>query len=428
MQTLNIITLGCSKNTVDTEWLATSLSQNGYNVSFDNHILKQDIILINTCGFIGDAKEQSIDTIIQVAEAKKQGDIKKIIVFGCLAERYKQTLTDEIPEVDAFFGVHEWENILLELGVQDSFPHYENRLISTPSHYAYLKIAEGCNRRCSFCAIPNIRGKYISRPEEDIIEEAFCLKQQGVKEILLIAQDTTFYGKDLYHEHRLPKLLRKLAEDVNPDWLRLHYMYPQDLTEEMVEVMATYNNICKYIDLPLQHINSRLLASMHRHIDREGTYKVVDTIRKRIPNVALRTTLIVGYPNETEKEFQELKEFVADIRFDRLGIFTYSPEEGTPAFHLKDNVLNSVKQRRADELMELQQSISLDNNTRKIGKIFPTLIDRHEGEYSVGRTEFDSPEVDNEVLIEDTSLSVGTFYPVKILSATEFDLIGKIEK
>lgn len=426
MLTLNIITLGCSKNTVDSEWLAASLSCKGYSVFFDNEVLNQDIVLVNTCGFIGDAKEQSIETIFQVVTAKKQGDIKKIIVFGCLVERYKKELEAEIPDVDAFFGVHEWDKILSTLEAEDIFPNYENRIISTPRHYAYLKIAEGCNHRCSFCAIPNIRGNYISRFEEDIVAEAHCLKQQGVREILLIAQDTTFYGRDIYGEYRLPKLLHKLAEEVNVDWLRLHYMYPQDLTEEMLDAMAAHTNICKYIDLPLQHINSRILKSMRRHIDREGIYRVITKVREKIPNIALRTTLIVGYPGETEKDFQELKEFITDVRFDRLGVFTYSPEEGTPAARLKDNVSEEVKQARADELMALQQEISLDKNTLKIGRIFPTLIDRHEGKYSIGRTEYDSPEVDNEVVIDNPSLKIGEFYPVKILSASEFDLMGEV--
>lgn len=428
MLTLNIITLGCSKNTVDSEWLASSLSRKGYGVFFDDETLNQDIVLVNTCGFIGDAKEQSIDTIFQVVAAKKQGDIKKIIVFGCLVERYKKELETEIPDVDAFFGVHEWDKILSTLEAEDIFPNYENRIISTPRHYAYLKIAEGCNRRCSFCAIPNIRGHYVSRSEEDIVAEARCLKQQGVREILLIAQDTTFYGKDIDSNHRLPELLHKLAKDVNVDWFRLHYMYPQDLTEEMLDAMATHANICKYIDLPLQHINSRILNSMRRHIDREGTYRVIAKVREKIPNIALRTTLIVGYPGETEKDFQELKEFITDVRFDRLGVFTYSPEEGTPAARLKETVSEPVKQARADELMALQQEISLEKNTLKIGQVFPTLIDRHEGEYSIGRTEYDSPEVDNEVVIEDPSLKIGEFYSVKILSATEFDLMGKVEE
>ncbi len=425
---INIVTLGCSKNIVDSEYLSGHLLNANYTLSFDSPLDNAEIIIINTCGFIGDAKEESIDTILRFAEAKKKGEIEKLIVCGCLSQRYKEELQNEIPDVDAFFGVHEWLDIIKYLDSNASSLTYKKRKISTPSHYAYLKIAEGCNRSCSYCAIPLIRGEHISKPLEELLAEAGQLADNGVKELLLIAQDTTFYGLDIYGKRRLGDLLKGLTTIKKLEWIRLHYTFPTNFPVDLIEVIRDYPTICKYIDIPFQHISTNVLKSMKRGIDKQQTYELIQKFREEIPAIALRSTLIVGYPNETEKEFEELKEFVRQVRFDRLGVFQYSPEEGTPAFTLGDPVPDETKQFRADELMNIQQQISWEINQAKIGKTFKTIIDRKENEFWIGRTEFDSPEIDNEVLIpsHQNDLKIGSFYHTEIQQAEEYDLYGVI--
>ena len=439
---INIITLGCSKNTVDSENMATRLTAEGHKVYFDGQAantqaIKYDTVIINTCGFIGDAKEESINTILQVVRWKEKGRKRKVIVCGCLTERYREELRKEIPEVDAWYGVHEWEEIVKTLSPSSEVQKTPvSRQISTPSHYAYLKIAEGCNRSCSYCAIPLIRGAHRSRPMEDIVSEAKALVEGGVKELIVISQDTTWYGLDLYHKRALGELLDRLATESGAAWIRLHYTYPSSFPEDAIDAIARHPNICNYIDIPLQHINSRILGSMQRGIDREGTLRLLEMFRAKLPDAAIRTTLIVGYPGETEAEFKELKAFVREARFDRMGCFAYSPEEGTPAEHLGDPVPDEEKQRRVSELMELQEQISLEKNQARVGKIYQCLIDRCEGEYLVGRTQYDSPDVDDEVLIPTNALThphinafsprPGDFVDVCITDATEHDLMGRI--
>lgn len=424
---INIITLGCSKNLVDSEHLAGILKANGHEVLFDSTKKKFDVAIINTCGFIGDAKEESIDVILEYIEEKKKGNIKNIIVFGCLVERYKETLEEEFIEIDAFFGVNNYLDIATYLNAQIEKDFFLQRQPSTPKHFAYLKISEGCDRFCSFCAIPYIRGRHISIPIEELVEEAKCLAKRGVKEIIIIAQDTCNYGKDLYGKVRLVDLLKEIAKIEQIEWIRLQYSYPNDFNDELIEFLATEPKMCKYIDMPLQHINNRLLSSMNRKITGEEIRTLIDKIRKKIPQVCLRTTLIVGYPSESKEEFEELKEFVEQTKFDRMGAFTYSAEENTAAFKLEDNISQEEKDERLDALTFLQEGISLNLNQKKIGKTFKVLIDRKEGEYYVGRTEFDSPEVDNEVLISiEEKIKIGNFYQVKITDAVEFDLYGEI--
>lgn len=424
---INIITLGCSKNLVDSEHLAGILKANGHEVLFDSTKKKFDVAIINTCGFIGDAKEESIDVILEYIEEKKKGNIKNIIVFGCLAERYKETLEEEFVEIDAFFGVNNYLEIATYLNAQIEKDFFLQRQPSTPKHFAYLKISEGCDRFCSFCAIPYIRGRHISIPIEELVEEAKCLAKRGVKEIIIIAQDTCNYGKDLYGKVRLVDLLKEIAKIEQIEWIRLQYSYPNDFNDELIEFLANEPKMCKYIDMPLQHINNRLLSSMNRKITGEEIRTLIDKIRKKIPQVCLRTTLIVGYPSESKEEFEELKEFVEQTKFDRMGAFTYSAEENTAAFKLEDNISQEEKDERLDALTFLQEGISLNLNQKKIGKTFKVLIDRKEGEYYVGRTEFDSPEVDNEVLISiEEKIKIGKFYQVKITDAIEFDLYGEI--
>ena len=438
---INIITLGCSKNTVDSENLAARLKAQGHTVYFDRQRNDCDAVVVNTCGFIGDAKEESINTVLQQVALLKQSHnhtIKqsKLIVCGCLVERYRDELAKEIPEVDAWYGAHEWEKIAQDLnpintiGTIDTISPIENRPLSTPSHYAYLKIAEGCNRSCSYCAIPLIRGAHRSRPIDDIVAEAKALVAGGVKELLVISQDTTFYGLDLYHKRALGELLNRLATESGAPWIRLHYTYPSSFPEDAIDAIARHPNICNYIDIPLQHINSRILGSMQRGIDREGTLRLLDTFRAKLPDVAIRTTLIVGYPGETEKEFEELKDFVRTARFDRMGCFAYSPEEGTPAYALGDPVPDEEKQRRVDELMAIQEQISLEKNQARIGKTYRCIIDRTEGDFLVGRTQYDSPEVDDEVLITTSATACpprpGDFVDVCITDATEHDLMGRL--
>ncbi len=437
---INIITLGCSKNTVDSENLAARLKAQGHTVYFDRQRNDSDAVIINTCGFIGDAKEESINTILSAVGGKQ-----RVVVCGCLVERYRDELSKEIPEVDAWYGVHEWEKIAQDLGTNnpigtigtiDTIGTIKNRPLSTPSHYAYLKIAEGCNRSCSYCAIPLIRGAHRSRPIDDIVAEAKALVAGGVKELIVISQDTTWYGLDLYHKRALGELLERLATESGAPWIRLHYTYPSSFPEDAIDAIARHANICNYIDIPLQHINSRILSSMQRGIDREGTLRLLDTFRAKLPDAAIRTTLIVGYPGETEKEFDELKDFVREARFDRMGCFAYSPEEGTPAESLGDPVPDEEKQRRVDELMAIQEQISLEKNQARIGKTYRCIIDRTEGDYLVGRTQYDSPEVDDEVLIPTNTLThshtnafspfPGDFVDVCITDATEHDLMGRL--
>ncbi len=424
---INIITLGCSKNLVDSEHLAGILKANGHEILFDSTKKKFDVAIINTCGFIGDAKEESIDVILEYIEEKKKGNIKKILVFGCLVERYKETLEEEFVEVDSFFGVNNYLDIATYLNAEIEKDFFLQRQPSTPKHFAYLKISEGCDRFCSFCAIPYIRGRHISIPIEELVAEAQCLAKRGVKEIIIIAQDTCNYGKDLYGKVRLVDLLKEIAKIEQIEWIRLQYSYPNDFNDELIEFLATEPKMCKYIDMPLQHINNRLLSSMNRKITGEEIRTLINKIREKIPQVCLRTTLIVGYPSESEEEFDELREFVEQTKFDRMGAFTYSAEENTAAFKLEDNISQEEKEERLDALTFLQEGVSLGLNQKKIGKTFKVLIDRKEGEYYVGRTEFDSPEVDNEVLISiEEKAKIGDFFQVKITDAVEFDLYGTI--
>lgn len=424
---INIVTLGCSKNTVDSEFLAGHLRDKGHNVDFEANKIRHDVVIINTCGFIHDAKEESIETILQYCAYKKIGRIEKLIVCGCLSQRYKEDLAKEIKEVDKFYGVFEWEEILEYLHSKPQGKYYRNRNISTPKHYAYLKISEGCDRNCSYCSIPLIRGKNISREIEDLVQEAKLLVEDGVKELIIIGQDTTYYGLDNYKKRRLYDLLVELVKIEDLKWIRLQYAYPHQFPMEVIELMAKEEKICKYIDLPLQHISTSVLSSMNRNIDKEGTIKLVNDIRAIIPEIAFRTTFIVGYPNEGEEEFEELKEFVTNSRFDRMGAFTYSEEEGTPAYELEDIIPQETKIERLDEILYIQQNISLEINQEKIGKTYEVVIDRRDQDFWVGRTQYDSPEVDNEVLIPDTyKLEIGKFYNIRIVDAVEFDLIGEI--
>lgn len=429
MKKINIVTLGCSKNTVDSENVAGHLKDAGFTVRFDDDKNTADIVIINTCGFIGDAKEESISAILEYAELKRRKkNPKKIIVCGCLSQRYADDLRAEIPEVDAFYGVNDWSNLLSDIIEEYSETEFTSRrLVSTPKHYAYLKIGEGCNRSCSYCAIPLIRGRFVSRPIDDLVQEAKRLVAGGVKELLVIAQDTTYYGMDIYGKRALAELLERLALESGAKWIRLHYTFPSSFPDDVIEVMKKYDCICNYIDIPLQHISADVLASMKRGIDKQGTLALMQMFREKLPDVAIRTALIVGYPNETEDDFEQLKEFVRDMRFDRLGVFCYSAEEGTPSFPLGDTVSDEEKQRRMEEIMRLQETISIEKNSEKVGKEYMVLIDRLEGDFWVGRTEYDSPEIDNEVLISaEEDLKVGQFYKVKITEAMEYDLMAEL--
>ena len=432
---INIITLGCSKNIVDSEHIAGHLRKAGFDLYFDRTRNDCDIVIVNTCGFIGDAKEESINVLLeQIAVKKRSRKQRRLIAVGCLIQRYEKELRQELPEIDAFYGVHQWGELVRSLSAEYHDTLEAERMQSTPRHYAYLKISEGCNRTCSYCAIPLIRGKHVSRPMEDILDEAKRMVADGVKEIIVIAQDTTYYGLDLYHRRALGELLNRLATESKAPWIRLHYTYPSSFPEDAIDAIARHPNICNYIDIPLQHINSRILSSMQRGIDREGTLELLAKFRAKLPDAAIRTTLIVGYPDETEAEFEELKDFVRTARFDRMGCFAYSPEEGTPAENLGDPITDDEKQRRVGELMALQEQISLEKNQARIGKTYQCLIDRCEGDYLVGRTQYDSPEVDDEVLIPTetlspsqlNALSPGDFIDIRITDATEHDLLGKL--
>ncbi len=423
---INIITLGCSKNLVDSEYLLRQFHTSGHEVFHDASDVVTDVVILNTCGFILDAKEESIATILQYVDLKKQGLVKKVLVMGCLSERYRADLELEIPEVDGFFGVWDHAAIVKAVGAE-YYPLLANdRLTTTPRHYAFLKISEGCNRRCAFCAIPGIRGDQRSRTMEDLIEEAEHLVGRGARELILIAQDLTNYGVDLTGRRDLPQLLKKLALLEGADWIRLHYAYPTGFPDEVIDLMASTPNICNYLDIPIQHINNRILHSMNRGHDRKKLEELLYALRDRVPGVAIRTTLLVGFPGETEEEFMELYDFVKAFRFERLGVFPYSHEEDTPAAALQDDVPEKLKQERVSRIMELQQEISLEINTAKVGKIYRVLIDSEEADYYIGRTEFDSPEVDNEVLVsKDIALEPGAFADVKITGAGEFDLFGE---
>ncbi len=420
------MTLGCSKNLVDSEHLMGELSALGYDVQHESEDEDMDIVIINTCGFIESAKEESIQTILQFAEAKNKGWIEKLYVTGCLSERYKEDLQKEIPEVDAFFGTRDLPNLLKQLKTDYQKELTGERLLTTPSHYAYLKISEGCDRPCSFCAIPLMRGNHVSVPMETLVEQAQKLANRGVKELLLIAQDLTYYGLDLYKKRRLADLLEALSKANGIEWIKLHYLFPSGFPEDVLYVVRDNPKICKYLDMPVQHINNEVLKNMKRGITKEKTIELIHKIREIIPDVALRTSIMVGFPGETEEQFLELLDWLKEIKFDRLGVFTYSHEENTTAYFMKDNVPKKVKKQRADAVMRQQEKISFDLNQQKIGKIFKTIIDRKEGEYWIGRTEYDSPDIDNEVLIKSEKLKIGAVYNVKIWEAEEFDLYGEI--
>ncbi|MEI6684204.1 MAG: 30S ribosomal protein S12 methylthiotransferase RimO [Bacteroidota bacterium] len=427
---IGLVSLGCAKNLVDSEILMKQLEANRFELVFDpSDHTGIDTAIINTCGFINDAKQESIDTILQYVSAKKANLIENVYVMGCLSERYQDKLRVEIPEVDAFFGVNDLKKIISHIGGSYKNNLVGDRKITTPSHYAYVKISEGCDRKCSFCAIPMIRGKHVSRPIEDIVGEVSHLVAGGIKEVILIAQDTTYYGLDLYKKRLLPELLDSLANIQGLEWIRLHYTYPDGFPSELMETINAIPKICKYIDIPLQHISNRILKSMHRGLDGEKTRQLVETIRKNIPGVAIRTTFIVGYPGETKAEFAELCRFVEEFRFDRLGVFAYSHEEDTAAFSHRDNVSEKVKQQRVEELMAIQEGISLSLNNEKVGKSARVIIDREEGDYYIGRTEYDSPEVDNEVLIlkEGREIIPGTFCNVTITRAESFDIFAELQ-
>lgn len=425
---INIVTLGCSKNTVDSENLLGQLKAG--NIAATHQSTKDDFdtVVINTCGFIGDAKQESIDTILRFAEAKNEGKIKKIVVMGCLSERYKAELQAEMPEIDAWYGVNDLAKITADLGADYKKELLGERVLTTPSHYAYLKIAEGCNRSCSFCAIPLIRGKHHSRSIEDIMAEAQSLAAKGVKEVLLISQDLTYYGVDRYQKQMITELVRQLSDSGLFEWIRLHYLFPTSFPDGLLSLMAERENICKYIDIPLQHISDRILKSMRRGTTKAETLALIKRFRSELPNAALRTAFIVGYPGETRAEFDELLQFVSEAKFDRVGVFTYSHEEDTHAYHFEDNVSEDVKRARAAKLMEVQAGIALANNQHYVGQTHKVLIDRLEGEFYVGRTQFDSPEVDNEVLLkaQDGKLQIGSFYQAKIHSADTYDLMATV--
>ncbi len=422
---INIVTLGCSKNIYDSEVLMGQLRANGKEVV---HEAKGDIVVINTCGFIDNAKEESINTILDYVEAKNRGEVEKVFVTGCLSERYKPDLIREIPDVDQYFGTRDLPILLKHLGADYKHELVGERLTTTPKHYAYLKIAEGCDRPCSFCAIPLMRGGNISTPIENLVIEAQKLAKNGVKELILIAQDLTYYGLDLYKKRALGDLLKELVKVDGIEWIRLHYAFPTGFPEDVLELIKTEPKICNYIDIPLQHINTDILKAMKRGTTYEKTNALLAKFREMVPDMAIRTTLIVGFPGETEEIFQELKEWVKEQRFDRLGCFTYSHEENTTAYALEDNVPQELKERRVEEIMELQSQISWEKNQEKVGKIYKCIFDRKEGNYFVGRTEFDSPDVDNTVLVsaENTYISIGEFLEVKITAAEDYDLIGEL--
>ena len=424
---VNVITLGCSKNTFDSEVLMAQLKANKFDVEHESMDDDAEIVIINTCGFIDNAKQESIDTILRYAQAKNDGEVDKVYVTGCLSERYRDDLQNEIPEVDAFFGTRELPRLLKTLKADYKQELVGERLLTTPSHYAYFKIAEGCDRPCSFCAIPLMRGNHVSTPIEDLVKSAKSLAAKGVKELILIAQDLTYYGLDIYKKRALADLVAQLSDIEGIEWIRLHYAFPSGFPMDVLDVMNEKSNVNFYLDIPLQHGSTKILQSMRRGITREKTEELVHEIRAKVPTIAIRTTLIVGYPGETKEDFKEMYDFVEKMKFDRLGVFTYSHEENTHAYSLEDDVPEKTKKQRADKIMELQSGISYELNQQKIGKTFKVLFDRAEGDYFIGRTEFDSPEVDNEVLVKkegEIFVRLGDFANVQITSAYHYDLFG----
>ena len=429
--TVDIITLGCSKNLVDSERLIRQLELNGYHVTHDSAHPQGEIVVVNTCGFIADAQEESVNMILELCQAKEEGRVKQVYVMGCLSQRFMKELGHEIPQVDKFYGKFNWTELLNDLGkVYQQERQYERRL-TTPKHYAYLKISEGCDRHCAYCAIPLITGHHQSRPMEDIVAEVKHLVSEGVKEFQLIAQELTYYGLDIYGEQKIAELVERISEVRGVKWIRLHYAYPMNFPWELLKVIRERKNVCKYLDIALQHISTKVLTNMQRHVNKEETYALIERIRREVPGIALRTTMMVGFPGEGEAEFEELKEFVRWARFDRMGAFAYSEEEGTPAQkNFTDEVPDEVKQQRLNELMDIQQGISAEVQAEKVGKTLQVIIDRKEGDYYVGRTEYDSPEVDPEVLIPvaDGVLRKGCFYNVQVVDSDDFDLYGKVKK
>ncbi|MFI3278644.1 MAG: 30S ribosomal protein S12 methylthiotransferase RimO [Rikenellaceae bacterium] len=427
MKKINVITLGCSKNIVDSEHLMAQLAQAGYDLAFDSDSLDAKIVIINTCGFIGDAKQESIDLILRAAQAKSEGLIEQLYVVGCLSERYADELRGEIPEVDEYFGVNNWEDVVRSLGGIHKPECETTRVLTTPKHYAYLKISEGCNWRCGYCAIPLIRGRYVSTPMEVLVEEATLLAQKGVKELIVIAQDTTYYGMDIYGERRLHELLTRLCRVEGIEWIRLHYAYPTDFPQQLIEVMAREPKICKYLDIPFQHISDSQLSAMKRRHTKAQAIDLIERLRAAMPDIVLRTTLMVGYPTESDADFEELLEFVRWAKFERLGVFAYCEEEGTYSATLKDDVSAELKEQRAERVMLLQNEVSLQNNLRRVGDRLRVIVDSRSGEYYVARSEYDSPEVDQEILIprDHKRLFRGRFYDVEITEAEEYDLFAR---
>ena len=429
MKKINVITLGCSKNTVDSEHLMAQLEAAGYELSIDSDSTDAKVVVINTCGFIGDAKKESIDTILSAVQAKEEGLIERLFVIGCLSERYADELREEIPEVDEYFGVNDWSDIVAALGAEHKRRLETERVLTTPSHYAYLKIAEGCNWHCGYCAIPLIRGKHTSVPMEQILEEAQKLAERGVKELIVIAQDTTYYGIDLYGRRRLADLLTELCKIKGIEWIRLHYAYPTAFPNDVIEVMAREKKICKYLDIPFQHISDKMLSAMKRRHTKAEAMELIKRLREQIPDIVLRTTLLVGYPTETQEDIDELEAFVREVRFERLGVFPYSEEEGTySAEKLTDDVAEEEKERRAARIMQIQEQISLENNLKRVGQTMRVIVDGRQGNYYVARSQYDSPEVDQEILIpaEKRRLRRGCFYDVLITDAEDYDLFGEV--
>lgn len=425
---VDIITLGCSKNLVDSEQLMRQFVANGYTVEHDPHKINGEIVVVNTCGFIGDAQEESINMILELGEQKQKGRIGKLFVMGCLSERFLKDLEKELPEVDRFYGKFNWKELISDLGKSYHQELATERVLTTPGHYAYVKIGEGCNRTCSYCSIPIITGAYQSRPMDEIVDEVRGLVAQGVKEFQMIAQDLTFYGLDRYKRMALPELVERVSDIPGVEWIRLHYGYPSHFPYDLLPVMRERDNVCKYMDIALQHISDPMLKMMRRNITKAETYELLERMRREVPGIHLRTTLMVGHPGETEQDFEELVRFVKDIRFERMGAFAYSHEEGTYAYqHYKDEIPQEVKQDRLDYLMRVQEGISADVNASKVGQTFRVIVDREEEDFYVGRTQYDSPEVDPEILIsKDTPLSPGSFYQVKVIDAQAFDLYGKV--
>ena len=425
---VDIITLGCSKNLVDSEQLMRQFVANGYTVEHDPHKINGEIVVVNTCGFIGDAQEESINMILELGEQKQKGRIGKLFVMGCLSERFLKDLEKELPEVDRFYGKFNWKELISDLGKSYHQELATERVLTTPRHYAYVKIGEGCNRTCSYCSIPIITGAYQSRPMDEIVDEVRGVVAQGVKEFQMIAQDLTFYGLDRYKRMALPELVERVSDIPGVEWIRLHYGYPSHFPYDLLPVMRERDNVCKYMDIALQHISDPMLKMMRRNITKAETYELLERMRREVPGIHLRTTLMVGHPGETEQDFEELIRFVKDIRFERMGAFAYSHEEGTYAYqHYKDEIPQEVKQDRLDYLMRVQEGISADVNASKVGQTFRVIVDREEEDFYVGRTQYDSPEVDPEILIsKDTPLSPGSFYQVKVIDAQAFDLYGKV--